>query len=85
MEPRNVVTESKDNKKISSYGTMWWKMGRLCRRGETDCKIGVEIKLMSEWRTMGRRGIVEDDFVTTVVSEATTRRGLKQEVKVSWQ
>ena len=77
---REVVIESKDNQRISSGGIRWKNVG-LGVRVEPDCKVGVEVKLMGEWWSVESEGRREDDFVTTVVSETTTRRGLKQMVK----
>ena len=84
-DSREVVTESKDNQIISLGGTMWWKMSGLGRRVEHDCKVGVEVKLIREQWKMESGGRREDDFVKTVVSEATIQCGLEQVVKVSWQ
>ena len=48
-ESKEIVTESKDNYRISSGGITWCKMGDLGGRAELDYIIGFEVELTGEW------------------------------------
>ena len=58
------------------------KMVDLGRRVEYYCMIGLEVKLIGEWRTMNGGGRKEDGFVTIVMLETVTRNELEKVLKV---